>query len=229
MRTIEPQPFKAGLVLEKAVAESLAELDIPHRRTVYRGREDVHDRLDFVLMPGGGRPNLEVQLTLRPKHHRKIFTFAHRALTTVTRGVRLYVEVVGSHRRAADLTEVGRKVATALTTIAERFLDFGPANLLGVRIHALTGKIEKFDLAGFCGSKLVDLAQEWREQQRRLREERLEAQRAAFRERMLAPRPLPFWQGILEPAVELLHAHLVPTKPSPPINTRHYFVPRRHC
>lgn len=221
--------FKAGLMLEQAVSDGLAQFGIAHRRTEHRGSEDVEDQLDLIVSPGGGRPDLEIQLTLRPKQQTKIFRFAYRALTTATRGVRLYIEVVGSHRRCADLAQVGRRVAEAIKLIMRRFRDFGEAMLLGLRIHANSEKLEKFDIIGFCGRELMNLVQEWREEQLRLHEERLAAQRTALRERLTAPRPLPFWHGFLKPAVNLVRAHLVPTKASPSIDIRPHFMPRRFC
>lgn len=221
--------FKAGLVLEQAVSTGLTHLGVEHRRTEHRGPEDVHDHLDFIVWPGGGRPTLEIQITLRPKHRTKVFAFAYRALTTATRGVRLYIEVVGSHRRCADLVAVGHRVAEAIKLIALRFRDFGAARLLGLRIHAMTAKIEKFDLIDLCGHKLMRLVRAWWEEQQRLKEERKAAQRAAFRECLLAPKPAPFWHGFLQPAVNLVRAQLAPTRASPSIDTRPHFMPRRLC
>lgn len=229
MREQTKSKFKAGLVLEQAVSDGLAQLGIDHRRTQHFGPEDVHDHLDLIVFHGGRRPDLEMQLTLRPKHRAKIFDFTFRALTTATRGIRLYIEVVGSHRRSANLAQVGRRVAQAISLIMRRFRDFGSAMLLGLRIHANSEKIEKFDLIDFCGRKLMRLVDTWREEQRRHHEEHLAAQRAAFRERMLAPKPLPFWHGFLQPAVDLIRSHLVPTRASPSVDIRPHFMPRRFC
>lgn len=229
MRGQAESRFKAGLVLEQAVSNGLTQLRIDHRRTKHRGPEDVHDHLDIVVSPGGGRDNLEIQLTLRPKHRIKIFDFAYRALTTINRGVRLYIEVVGSHRHSADLVSVGQRVAKAIKLIMQRFRDFGSAGLLGLRIHAVTAKIEKFDLIEFCGRKLMRLVEVWQEEQRRLHEERLVAQQAAFHERLLAPKPVPFWHGLIQPAVDLARTHLAPTRLSPSIDIRPHFMPRRFC
>lgn len=229
MRDRGSSTFKAGLALEEAVSDGLTQLGIDHHRTPHRGEEDVHDLIDLVVTPGNGRPNLEIQLTLQPKMFSKIFRFAFRALTTAARGVRLYIEVVGSHRRCADLARVGRRVAEAIKTIALRFRDFGSAMLLGLRIHARSKKIEKFDLVDFCGRKLLELVQTWKDEQRRLQEERRAALQAAFRERLVAPKPLPFWHGFLKPAVNLISAHLAPTRASPSINPRPHFMPRRLC
>lgn len=216
-------------MLEQAVSDGLAELRIDHRRTKHRGPEDVHDFLDLIISPGGGHPDLEIQLTLRPKHQIKIFNFAYRALTTATRGIRLYIEVVGSHRRSADLAEVGRRVAQAIKLVMRRFRDFGEAMLLGLRIHANTGKIEKFNLIEFCGRKLLTLVHAWRDEQQRLQEERRATLQAAFRERLLAPKPAPFWRGFLQPVLESARAHFAPTRPSPSIDIRPHFMPRRLC
>lgn len=229
MRDRGSSAFKAGLVLEQAVSDGLEELGIQHRRTPYRGHEDVEDQLDLIVSSGGGRPDLEIQLTLRPKHLSKIFRFAFRALTTAARGIRLYIEVVGSHRRSADLAAVGRRVARAIKLIMRRFRDFGTAKLLGLRIHAKTAKIEKFDLIDLCGRKLLELVQTWKDEQRRLHEERLAAQRTAVRERLAAPKPPPFWNGFLQSAIDLVRTHLAPTKSSPQLDTRPHFMPRRLC
>lgn len=229
MRGHGSNPFKAGLVLEQAVSDGLAQLGVEHRRTPHRGVEDVRDGLDFIVWPAGGRQALEIQLTLRPKHVTKIFGFAYRALTTATRGIRLYIEVVGSHRRSADLAAIGRRVAEAIKTVIHRFRDFGSARLLGLRIHANNSKIEKFDLIEVCGYKLVQLVEAWQEERRRLHEERLVAERRAIREHLLAPKPQPFWRGFLQPVVDLARARLTSARSSPPIDPRPHFMPRRFC
>ncbi|MEK7619826.1 MAG: hypothetical protein AAB413_01140 [Patescibacteria group bacterium] len=221
--------YKAGLVLEQAVSDGLTELGVDHRRTPHRGHEDIEDLLDLIVSPGGGRPDLGIQLTLRPKHRTKIFAFALRSLTTVTRGIRLYVEVIGSHRRNADLVAVGRRVAEAIKAIVRRFRDFGAENLLGVRVHAITAKIEKFDIINFCGHRLLELVEAWKDDQRRLHEKRLAAQRAALRERLAAPKPLPFWHDFFHLAVDLARVCIAPTRPSPAIDLRPHFMPRRLC
>lgn len=228
--------FKAGLVLEQAVSEALDDMGIPHRRTQHRGKEDAFDQLDFIIPSGSGR-DLEIQLTLRPKNRPKIFAFARRALTTISRGIRLYVEVVGSHRRAADLSAVGHRVAQAIKTIARRFRNFGSANLLGVRVHAMTGKIEKFDLVEFCGHRLLQLVESWCEERRLAREheeraaqERHQEAIRAMKERLT--RTPPFWRNILNGlngVPHLLGNHPRIPRPSPHINTRHLFMPRRLC
>ena len=221
--------FKAGVRLEETVSASLNELGIIHRRTQPFGMEDVRDGLDFIVMPEGGRSGFEIQLTLRPKHYGKILRFASRALATTTRGVRLYVEVVASHHRSADLVAVGHRVAMAIREVIRRFRDFGEFNLLGVRIHAVTAKIEKFDLVGFCGRTLIQLASAWREGQRRLQDERRMRRVAALRERQKTPKPPPFWQTLIRPTIVLLRTHLDPTRPSPSIDIRPFFLPRRFC
>ncbi|MBI4435664.1 hypothetical protein HY630_03260 [Candidatus Uhrbacteria bacterium] len=222
------RPYKAGLVLEEAVSDGLTTLGILHRRTPHRGREDVFDHLDFIVVNGGGRPPLEIQLTLRPKHHNKIFTYAHRALTTATRGIRLYIEVVGAHRHCADLAAIGKRVAEAIKTISRRFRDFGKDNLLGVRIHAVTGKIEKFDLVAFCGHKLIRLVEAWQEERRLAQEERRAAARRALKERSLARKTAPFWR-ILHGTLVSMGLDVASTRFTPHIDTRNFFMPRRLC
>jgi hypothetical protein len=221
------ESFKAGLVLESAVSDHLGKLGIAHRRTKQWGKEDVQDRLDLIVTPGGGKPAFEIQLTLRPKQRIKIYDFAHRSLTTAMRGIRLYIEVVGSHRRSADLIAVGRRVAESIQTIVYRFRDFGSANLMGVRIHAMTAKIEKFDLIDFCGRKLKHLIQVWQEQRRLFEERRREAAQQSRREHSLLPRVPAFWRTILDLPSPQIHA-LFPVKISPHIDTRPFFMPRRH-
>ncbi len=149
--------FQAGLVLEESVSRALNELGIAHRRTETWGREDVHEALDFVISAHRGRPAFEVQLTLRPKHEHKRLTFALAALRTRARGIRLYLEVVASSRKA-DLQQVGEKVARAIQTIVNRFRNFGPYNLLGIVVNARNGAIRKFDLVQELGERLRDAA-----------------------------------------------------------------------
>lgn len=219
--------FKAGLVLEQAVSDGLAQLGIEHRRTEHSGKEDVLERVDLIVSPVGGRRPLEIQITLRAKNYGKIFGFARRALTTTTRGIRLYIEVVGLHRRSADLKAVGYRVAEAIRVIVRQFRDFGVWNLLGVRIHAFTAKIEKFDLIDFCGHKLIRLVEAWWEERRRIDQERRAAEQAAIKERLSAPKPPPFWRALIQPTIT--RAYMGPTRPSPQFDTRAYFMPRRFC
>ncbi len=149
--------FQAGLVLEQAVSRGLRDLGIPHRRTEAWGHEDVHEAIDLIVFSEHGHPSFEIQLTLRAKHELKRLTFALSALRTRARGVRLYLEVVGS-RRKDDLAIVGRKVARAIQTIVNRFRNFGPYNLLGVIVNASNGSIHKFDLVHELGERLRDAA-----------------------------------------------------------------------
>lgn len=221
------ESFKAGLVLESAVSDHLGELGIVHRRTKQWGKEDVLDRLDLIVTPGGGKLQFEIQLTLRPKQRIKIYDFAHRSLTTAMRGIRLYIEVVGSHRRTADLAAIGRRVAQAIRTIIHRFRDFGSANLLGLRIHAMSAKIEKFDLIEFCGRKLRHLIDVWQKQHRQLEGRRREAAQEARREHSLLPKIPAFWRTILDLSSSQIHTPF-PIKASPHIDTRPFFMPRRH-
>ena len=170
-------PFKAGLILEEAVSRGLTDLGIAHRRTKRYGREDIREKIDLVVYPSQGRLPIEIQITLFAKNFWKIHDFAFRALTTMKRrGVRLYMEVVGSHHKA-DLVKIGRRVARAIREIIERFRDFGVYNLLGVRVNAITRKIEKFDLFDVCGNKLRISLRKWRE-------ERAQARRDAHKARV---------------------------------------------
>ena len=223
MRDHRKRVFKAGLKLEEAVSDGLDALGIPHRRTPHYGREDVCDQLDFVVGRGGGRSSLEIQLTLKSKSGPKLRAFAYRALTTATRGIRLYVEVVGSHRRA-DLTVVGRRVAEAIKLIVRRFRDYGVYNLLGVRIHAVTAKIEKFDLLEFCGAHLLRLVEQWREERRQER-----ARATQSRQTARASRPPPFWRTLGNALAPTTNPRPISPWRPPHADTRSLFVPRRHC
>jgi hypothetical protein len=147
--------FKAGLVLEEEVSRSLFALGVPHRRTQNLGKEDVADRVDLVVPSCGGRDTLEFQITLRAKERGKIFAFALKALTTHTRGVRIYLEVVGA-RRKDDIARIAEKVARAIRTVVKCFRDFGKHALLGVRVNAKNAAIEKFDPVAFCGRRLLE-------------------------------------------------------------------------
>lgn len=220
MRERGSRPFKAGLVLEEAVSRGLDELWIRHRRTQQWGKEDVRDCLDLIITPGGGRPDIEIQLTLRPKHRDKIFRFAYRALTTGRRGIRLYIEVVAAHRRSADLGVVGRHVAEAIKLVVRRFRDFGSERILGLRIHAATSKIEKFDLVEFCGSRLMRLVEEWREARR--------IEREAARESATSRRQ-PFWHAIRRALSRPTRERVSPHWHEPFHDSRAHFVPRRFC
>ncbi|TAL49715.1 hypothetical protein EPN81_04985 [Patescibacteria group bacterium] len=221
--------FKAGIVLESAVCDALTQLGVPHRRTPRLGKEDTFDQLDLVVFPGGGRLPIEIQLTLQPKKYNKLFRFAYRALTSTMRGIRLYIEVVGSHRHAANLGMVGRRVAEAIKLIVQRFRDFGSKNLLGVRIHALSGKIEKFDLIEFCGHKLVKLVEAWWEQYRLTQEAKRAAAIQTARQHCLKPKPPPFWRAVLRDPIAFLGTRAVSGRPSHHINNRTFFMPRRFC
>lgn len=221
--------FKAGLVLEQAVSTALTRLGIQHRRTEHSGTEDVLDKLDFIVSSGGGRPDLEIQLTLKPKAFDKILDFAYRALTTTTRGIRLYIEVVGSHHRCADLTQVGQRVAQAIKLVVRRFRDFGSEGLLGLRIHTRSEKIEKFDLITFCGRRLLELMNVWQKEQEEQEKERLTAQQAATTEYLSSRRCLPFWHSIINPTVHFAMRYIEPRYSRPNVNTRSHFMPRRLC
>ena len=149
--------FQAGLVLEEAVSRGLRELGIVHRRTEAWGTEDVHEAIDFFITAHRGRPAFEVQLTLRPKHEHKRLAFTLAALRTRARGIRLYLEVVGS-RRKDDLVRIGKKVARAIQTVVKHFRNLDPYNLMGVIVNARNGAIEKFDLVRELGSRLTEAA-----------------------------------------------------------------------
>lgn len=219
MRERSSRTFKAGLMLEEAVCDGLAFLGVRHRRTEHRGKEDVQDRLDIIVYPAGGRRPLEIQLTLQPKKYPKLFAFALTSLTSARRGIRLYVEVVGAQRHA-DLRAVGRRVAQAIKLIMRRFRDFGAHDLLGVRIHAVTAKIEKFDLIDFCGSRLMRLVEEWRDARR--------LEREAARESAMSRRP-PFWRAIAQALRRPTDERAQPYWHVPNTNSRAHFVPRRFC
>jgi hypothetical protein len=219
--------FQAGLVLEKTVSNGLNQLGIDHRRTTHRSREDVQEGLDFIIYPGSGRAPLEVQLTLRAKNYRKIRQFVECSLTTPLRGTRLYIEVVGSHRRA-DLTEIGCRIAQRIALISQRFRDFGPFNLLGIRIHALTGKIIKFDLIKFCHlhtSRLLQLAHQWL----LLRAQAAETKRRERRRSLTCTFGRPEPRRVLSIVYALQMPKSPPNAVRPGISARHFFAPRRFC
>lgn len=225
--------FKAGLELERAVSRGLNDLGVVHRQTEHRGEEDVHDGLDFIIPRGRGQKPLEIQLTLQAKRLSKLFRFALKALTnTGGRGIRLYIEVVSSHRRSANLDLVGRRVAEAIKLISRRFRDFGEFNLLGVRIHALTAKIEKFDLLEVCGHSLMRVVEAWREARQREYEtqeaERL-ARIAQARAHVMRKRDEnTFWRTILNRNTHRSVPVFSGAK-TPNLNLRALFMPRRYC
>ncbi len=211
--------YKAGLMLESAVSRALTDIGIAHRRTQHLGKEDVLDRVDMVVPASNGRPTIEIQLTLRAKERTKIFAFALRALTTRVRGVRIYLEVVGT-RRKDDIAGIATNVARAIQTIVRRFRDFGEHRLLGVRVNARNAAIEKFDLVSLCGSRLLEAAQRfWEhvEEARRISRERMQRDRDVFAH--LAQRLLN-WRAYHPPRL---------AQPSFRADTRALYVPRRHC
>lgn len=214
--------FQAGLVLEQAVSQGLRDLGIPHRRTEAWGREDVQQSIDLVILPHGGQPSFEIQLTLRAKHEFKRLTFALSALRTRTRGIRLYLEVVGS-RRKDDLALVGKKVAQAIQTIVNRFRNFGPYKLLGVIVNARNGAIHKFDLVQVLGERLRNAARQVLDE--------IESRRDAQSAHDSAGPPL-IHLGIM--ALKIAHMHTIRHfvhEPKPPkphrFPTRRLFLPRR--
>ncbi|MBI4438112.1 hypothetical protein HY631_04140 [Candidatus Uhrbacteria bacterium] len=218
--------FKAGLVLEEAVSHGLNELGIAHRRTAPWGEEDVKEAVDFVIPPQHGRPAFEIQLTLMRKHERKRMDFALAALSKRARGIRVYLEVVASHRRE-DLARVGRRVAQAIQTIVTRLRNFGPYNLLGASVNAKNGAIQKFDLVLELGVRLKEAA-------RRLLE-RIEAARATPQANE-TPVPILFHLGVCAHKAAELHraSRCAPPRPPAPIRrhrfpTRRPFLPRRFC
>ncbi|KKR04343.1 MAG: hypothetical protein UT30_C0009G0053 [Candidatus Uhrbacteria bacterium GW2011_GWF2_39_13] len=149
---------QAGLLLEEIVSKALTKLGVRHRRTEHNGLEDTCDQIDLIVYPDNGRAPLEIQLTLRLKNIPKLFSFALKALTTPVRGIRLYMEVV---RNKQSLKITGATAARAIVFILNRFRNFGPYNLLGVRVHPSGTKIEKFDLVAICGKRLIELVRAW--------------------------------------------------------------------
>lgn len=216
--------FQAGLVLEQAVSQGLRDLGIPHRQTVAWGREDIEEALDFVIPPSAHRPGFEIQLTLRAKHQLKRLNFALSALRTRARGIRLYVEVVGS-RRKDDLVLVGKKVARAIQTIVSRFRNFGPYNLLGVVVNVRNGAIHKFDLVQELGARLKEAARRVLDQ--------IESKREAQSTHDSAGSPL-IHLGIMALKAAHMHtvSHFVHERRPHRANrfpTRRPFLPRRFC
>jgi len=149
---------QAGLLLEEMVSRALTTLGVRHRRTDHNGAEDVYDQIDLIVYPDNGRSPLEIQLTLRLKNIPKLFSFALKALTTPSRGVRIYMEVI---RNKQSLKKTGANVARAIVFILNRFRNFGSHNLLGVRVYPSVAKVEKFDLVTVCGKPLIELVRTW--------------------------------------------------------------------
>lgn len=214
---------QAGFILEEEISIGLDELGVKHLKTRRFGERDTKDKVDFIVYTPHGRKNLEIQVTLRAKKINKIFGFAFRALKTAKRGIRLYLEVVGSHRRAANLPIIGRRVAKAIKLIAKRFRNFGPDNLLGVRVHAISAKIEKFDIIKLCGNRLHKALHVWHES-RRKQQERRQLRLKEFFEKKRSEVP---------PWMQLRRYQLPQNQSFRPkqlaVNINPRFVPRRFC
>lgn len=178
---------KAGLRLEELVSEELDRLNVQHRRTEHWGEEDTGQQIDLVVEPAqfSGLPKFEFQLTLRHGVLRKIRAFTLAALTSTTRGIRVYLEVLASKR--TDVRDIARRVAYAIRDIT-RFRAFEDHNLLGIRLkigRAVRGqKLERFSLMHLVGDWVMEkikeqraLARAQRAKQRQHMQERTQARK----------------------------------------------------
>jgi len=182
--------MQAGHRLEILVSDRLSALGVRHQRMAPQSKPDIEDKIDFLVWSRWCSKPFEVQLTLRRKELGKIRRFVAASLVTFgTRGTRVYLEVIAGHGQ--DLAGVARRVAEALRTIVTHFRDFGPLNMLGVRVKAMGNELEKFHLHDIVGWKWIRSILPEIEAKRAELEARREAQRLV----VMAARRIPFWNA----------------------------------